>query len=97
MLKSNDKHLILTHHSPSFKTGQKAGKYVFKNGEKVKELFYSDLENFCLENHKSILYWCFGHTHIPFHNTIANVEMISNPMGYNPDYYSFHINKTIKL
>lgn len=90
--------IILSHYSPTFLALQKFGKYVFPNGERVKELFASNLEEIIIQN-PHIKYWAYGHTHLPFRSYLpgTTTELVSNPMGYNPDKYGFEYDTFLNL
>lgn len=73
---SDKRIIILTHHSPSYKSiHQKYKGYPFNSA------FASDL-SYIFETHPNIMFWLFGHTHC----TVEFVENFSkcatNPAGY---------------
>ena len=68
--------------------------FVFKNGNKVKQLFATDLSRYFGKN---IDYWCYGHTHIPYYKKIDNTVLLSNPMGYKPQKTKFNFDCIIDL
>jgi predicted phosphodiesterase len=81
--KADFKHVVVTHHSPSFKSchPQYASDYLM-NGA-----YHSDLSEFIMD-HPQIKLWTHGHTHHPFDYVIGETRVVCNPRGYEADGYS---------
>lgn len=87
--------IVLTHHAPSFECLKgDDGKFIYSNGDQVKEMFASELEWLFP---KGIDYWCFGHTHRSVNKMMDNTRLICNPMGFRPTKTNFDIDCIIDL
>lgn len=75
-LNRNRNVIVITHHSPSYKSCHEKYKGQLLNGG-----FHSELSDFILNN-ENIKYWIHGHTHDPFCYDIGNCKIICNPRGY---------------
>jgi len=87
-LPASREYLIITHHMPSISLVHKKYAHYGFSG------FASDCEDTFSDN---MIYWCYGHTHMPGKSVIKGINFISNPMGYpgeNPEYNdcTFEIN-----
>lgn len=92
-ISETDTNIILTHHAPSFDClKDHNSNFVYKNGNDVKEIFATDLSRYFTKN---IKYWCYGHTHIPYHKKINNTTLLSNPLGYRG--LNFNIDCAVSL
>lgn len=68
--------IVLSHHAPSVECLKRDDKFYFANGERVKDMFASDLEY--LFGH-GVHTWAYGHTHIPFDKLMDGTRVVSNP------------------
>lgn len=81
--KHDEKFVVVSHHSPSFKSCSENYKHdVLMNG-----CYHSSLEEFILDR-PQIKLWTHGHTHHPFDYMIGDTRVVCNPRGYEGDGYS---------
>lgn len=71
------KHVIVTHHSPSFQSVS----HEYKDQYLLNGAYHSDLSEFILD-HPQIKLWTHGHVHDPFDYHIGETRVVCNPMGY---------------
>jgi predicted phosphodiesterase len=77
--KNNNKIIIITHHSPSYKSI--SPKYKNYQGNSA---FANNLDNFIINN-QGVKYWLFGHTHSHVTLNIKETMCLANPAGYIED------------
>lgn len=83
---SNKKHkVVITHHSPSFKSIPERFK-----GDSLNGGFSSDLSDLMLDREPTL--WVHGHTHDSFDYMIGNTRVVCNPYGYS----GFEVNREFK-
>lgn len=69
--------IIMTHHSPSFKS---VSPRFF--GHPMNSAFHNNLDGFIKDN-PNIKYWVHGHTHARLDYNIGETRVICNPLGYS--------------
>lgn len=77
--KNNNQIIIVTHHSPSYKSI--SPKYKNYQGNSA---FANNLDKFIMDN-RGIKYWLFGHTHSRVVINIKGTMCFANPAGYIED------------
>jgi predicted phosphodiesterase len=85
----DDKCVVITHHTPSFKSC--SDKYI---GDSLNNAFHSEL-SYIMLNNDNIPLWVHGHTHDEMDYKISNTRVVCNPRGYPGELshrkYSFKI------
>jgi len=81
--KSDEKFVVVGHHSPSFKSVHEE----YQSETLMNGCYHSDLSEFILDR-PQIKLWTHGHTHHPFDYTIGETRIVCNPRGYVSDGYS---------
>lgn len=72
--------IVLTHHKPYVNVKNKKNRYI----DITSQAYESDLYNYIKY---PVIIWGYGHTHIADNCKINNVNVISNPKGYNKQKY----------
>lgn len=76
MLKTHNKVVMVTHHSPSMLSVHE--KYKGSNLNYA----YSSANELFVMNHPQIKYWVHGHTHESFDYMLGDTRIVCNPRGY---------------
>jgi predicted phosphodiesterase len=75
--KTDEKFVVITHHSPSFRSCHPS----FKNQKIMNGAFHSNLDDFIFDR-PQIKLWIHGHTHSSFDYMINETRIVCNPRGY---------------
>lgn len=82
--------IVASHHAPSLKSTPECP------NEDEKYYYASDMDDFILE-HKNIILWCHGHTHISNDYMIGQCRVVSNPFGFEGNTNWHHIDNSEKF
>lgn len=81
-IRSAERVVIMSHHAPSRMSIH--GSYSDSMYEQSNFGYYSDLDNFILDN-PQIELWTHGHMHNSFDYNIGNTRIVCNPKGYKDE------------
>ena len=92
-LQNNNNCVIITHHLPS--NSLIDVKYKTKKMLPYNQWFFCDMDAF-IETHKEkIKCWIYGHTHTVSNNTINDIPLLCNPIGYPNENSKLDFQKTV--